>query len=181
MRIDNNKIFYGYKCFNKGLINRKGRKFETGKIYHTIGKVKYGNKGNGFHVAKHLEDTLKFFTKDDDKGNTIMNEDIDIAYVKCYGNYDDIPNTYANEYAGDYDMYAYEYMEIEKVLTREEIIKYALNLYSDRLQRFLMYFKLTDEEKEMFKQIFKNNNNILDYIAYYQDNDKELFQRKKVK
>lgn len=31
----------GYKCFDKGLINRYGEKFEIGKIYHVVGIVKF--------------------------------------------------------------------------------------------------------------------------------------------
>ena len=45
----------GYKCFNKGLINRYGKKFEVGKIYHQDGDIKFGINGNGFHMCSNLE------------------------------------------------------------------------------------------------------------------------------
>lgn len=175
------EIIFGYKCFNKGLINRYGYQFEVGKTYHTDGIIKYGNHGNGYHIAKRLEDTLKFFTKDDEYGNIILNEDIDIVYVRCYGEYDEIPDNYEFDYAGDYDMYACEYMKIIKILTRDEILEYALSISSEQLKRFLMYFKLTEEEKVLFKEKYQNDNYILNYIAYYQDGNKEMFTKRRKK
>ena len=157
-------FFYGYKCFNKGLTNRYGIKYEVGKEYHCDKEIKFGNNGHGFHVCKRLEDTLKFFDKD-----------IDIAYVKCYGTYDKIKENKENDYNDNYDMYAFEYMVIEKILTREDIILYALNLNEERIKKFLMYFKLTSAEKNIFKEKFKNCQYMLNFIAYYQEDDKEAF------
>ena len=51
----------GYKCFNENLTNRYNTKFEIGKIYHVNGNIKFGNNGNGFHICKNLEDTLRYF------------------------------------------------------------------------------------------------------------------------
>lgn len=162
-------VTYGYKCFNKGLTNRHGRKFEIGKVYHCDKEIKFGNEGHGFHMALRLEDTLKYFDKD-----------IDIAYVKCYGKYDEIPDTKENEDNDNYDMFAFEYMVIESVLTREEIIAYmlGLNIWEDRVIKFLAYFKLTEEEKRLFRERFRENSKIQDYISYYQDGDTEVFNRK---
>lgn len=157
-------MFNGYKCFNKGLTNRYGIKYEIGKEYHCDKEIKFGNNGHGFHVCKRLEDTLKFF-----------DSNIDIAYVKCYGKYDEIKDTQENDYNDNYDMYAFEYMIIEKILSREEIISYALNLNDERIKKFLMYFKLTPEEKNIFKNKYKDRQHILNFIAYYQDGDKEAF------
>ena len=158
-------MFNGYKCFNKGLVNRYDTKFEVGKLYHCDNEIKFGNDGNGFHVCKRLEDTLRFFDA--------MNKEVDIAKVQCYGNYDKGEDDY-NEY---YDMYAFEYMIIEKVLTREEIINYGINLYEMRLNRFLSLYKLSQEEITLFKEKFKNNINVLNTIAYYQEGDKDIYNR----
>ena len=40
----------GYKCFDKGLINKYGKKFSVGKIYIMLGTIKFGINGNGFHI-----------------------------------------------------------------------------------------------------------------------------------
>ena len=156
-------MFNGYKCFDKGLINRYGIKYEVGKLYHCDGQITFGNNGNGFHVCKRLEDTLRYFDA--------MNKEIDIAKVKCYGKYEE----YEDDYNGYYDMYAYEYMEIEKVLTREEIINYGLKLYEFRAKRFISLYKLTPEEINLFKEKYQNNIDILNTIAYYQEGDKEVY------
>lgn len=161
-------IFHGFKIFNKGLTNRFGKKFEIGKEYHCDGEIKFGNEGHGFHVASRLEDALKYF-----------DNNIDIAYVKCYGKYDEIKDTKENEENDNYDMYSYEYMVIEKVLTREEIIAYILNTWEDRIIKFIMYFPLTEEEKKLFREKFINNTKIQNYISYYQDNDKEVFNKRR--
>ena len=51
----------GYKCFNKDLINHYGQKFEIGKIYIASGIIKFGTRGNGFHMCKNIEDCFRFF------------------------------------------------------------------------------------------------------------------------
>lgn len=51
----------GYKCFNKDLTNSYGTIFEIGQIYTIQGDIKFGTKGNGFHMCKRLEDTLRYF------------------------------------------------------------------------------------------------------------------------
>ena len=156
----------GYKCFNKGLTNRYGKKFEVGTLYHCDKDIKFGNNGHGFHMCKNLEDTLRYFDA--------MNEEIDICKVICNGEIDH----YNDEYNGYYDMYAAEYMFIEKILSREEIISYALNLTDYQIKRFISLFKLTDEEKKLFIDKFNVFPDVLDYIAYYQNNDKEVFKRR---
>ena len=148
-------MFNGYKCFNKGLINRYGDKFEIGKLYHNENVIKFGNDGNGFHVCKRLEDTLRYFDA--------MNDEIDIAKVICHGTYDD--------YEDDY----YGYMLIEKVLTRDEIIDYGLNLYENRAKRFISLFRLTPEEIQLFKEKYYRNIDLLNAIAYYQENDTDVY------
>ena len=156
-------MFKGYKCFKKGLINRYGTKFEIDKEYHANGIIKFGNYGNGFHVCKNLEDTLRYFNA--------MNEPVDIAEVICHGMYDQGED----DYNGYYDMYAFEYLFINKILTREEIIDYGLKLYDFRTKRFISGYRLTKEEILLFKEKFKNNQDILNTIAYYQEGNIEAF------
>lgn len=156
----------GYKCFNKDMTNNYGKKFESGKKYIAIGDIKFGNQGNGYHMCKNLEDTLRYFD--------YQNNDICICLVKGSGKI--VENS--DEYYGYYDTYSVECIEIIKKLNREEIIKYAINLNIERLKRFIACFKLTKEEIIYFKEIFKHCNQIIEYIEYYQENNYNVFRRK---
>ena len=156
-------MFKGYKCFDKGVINRYGTRFEIGKIYHCDNTIKFGNNGHGFHVCKRLEDTLRYFDA--------MNEEIDMAKVTCYGNYQEYEDDY-NEY---YDMYAFEYMIIDEIMSREAIITYGLKLSEIRVKRFISQIKLTTEEIMLFKEKFKYNDNVLKTISYYQEGNEEAY------
>ena len=118
----------GYKAFNKDLTNRYGTKFEPGKIY-TIndGNIQFGNQGNGFHLCKNMEDCFRYFSFKNE------NESIMIS-VRAFGDY----HEFNDDYYGYYDMYAFENIEILKILTREYIVNYMLTLDSHALERFLM-------------------------------------------
>lgn len=72
-------------------------------------------------------------------------------------------------------MYCVEELEIIKELSREEIINIGLNLNEIRVKRFLSTFILLKEEIELFKNKFKNKKDILNIIAYYQENNKNIF------
>ena len=158
----------GYKCFYQGLTDNFGNKYEIGKTYHVDGEIKFGDRGNGFHICTNLEDTLRYFDT--------MNNEVEIAIVTCFG------KTHKNndEYNGYYDMYSCEYMIIDKILKREEIINYGLDLDNEHVKRFVSQFKLTKEEILLFKEKFKKEEIVLDLIAYYQENDKGVFKRKKI-
>lgn len=156
-------MIQGYKCFHKGLIDNDGCQYEVGKVYHT---KEFMEKDHGFHVCTNLEDTLRNFDA--------MNSEVDIALVNCFGKL----NKFNDENYGFYDMYLAENIVIKKVLTREEIINYALNLDPESIKRFLTLFKLTEEEIILFQNKFINYPEVADYILYYQQNDKEAFQRK---
>ena len=158
----------GYKCFNKGLINRYGDTFEIGKVYHADGIIQYGNNGNGFHFSTNLEDTLRYFD---------TTKEFDICEVVGFGNIHQVND----EYNGYFNLYAVENILIKRLLTREEIINYALNLNDLRVCRFLMFFKLTAEEKILFLEKYQCNLMVLDTISYYQDNDKDVYKRKLAK
>ena len=155
-----------YKCFNKNLTNVYGYKFNDKTLYHVQGDIKFGSSGNGFHVCKRLEDTLRFFDG--------FHENIEIARVNCFGKHEKIDDDY-NEY---FDMYVFEFMYIEKILTREEIIKYALKLPYNRVTRFISSIKLTEEEIELFKNKFSKELEVINTIKYYQENDKDAFKRR---
>ena len=153
----------GFKCFNRGLVNRYGEKFEPGIKYHAPGEIKYHQ--NGFHMCANLEDTLRYFDA--------MNDEVEIARVLGFGSID----TYDDEYNGFYDMYATEYMEILQVLSHDEIINYALKLTPERVKRFISLFKLTKEEQETFKGKF-NNPSVLMTLEYYQNNNDKVYQKR---
>ena len=158
-------MIFGYKCFNKGLTNRYGYKFEVGKEYIRTGEIKFGNNGNGFHFCKNIEDTFRYFNA--------MEEEIEVCLVIGDGACEKYEDTY-NEY---YDLYSVEKLKIVKVLTREEIINIGINLDEIRVKRFIQGFKLNSQEIELFKDKFQNNISVINVILYYQDKDKEVYKR----
>ena len=160
---------YGYKCFQKGLINRYGVNFKVGETYHSGGNITFGVDGNGYHMCERLEDTLRFFDT--------FSYDVDVCKVLGFGECVRRDDEY-NDY---YDMYVCENMYIVKKLTREEIILYGLDLQEFRLMRFISSFKLNNREKELFRNKFKNNTLINEYMDYYQDNKKDVFQKSRYK
>lgn len=160
--MDNKPHFY--KCFNKGLINKYGYVYKLDTIYHVDKEIKFGNNGHGFHMCERLEDTLRYFNA--------MEIEPDICLVSGFGKY----ALYEDEYYGYYDMYAFEYMYIDKLLTRNEVITYALNLPDYRVVRFISLYLLKPEEIELFIQKFKNNSTVLAYIDYYQKKDENAFK-----
>lgn len=154
-----------YKCFNSGLIDQYGQKYQIGKIYHADNKIKFHK--NGFHMCTNLEDTLRYFDS--------FEEDIDIATVSGFGNFD----KYDDEYNEFFDMYATEYMLIKHVLTRDEIIAYASGISEMRLKRFLSLYKLNDFELHYFKEKCKKSRMLLETINYYQENHEKTKLLKK--
>lgn len=157
----------GYKCFNEDLTNRYGYKFEVGKIYFAEGIIKFGEGGNGFHLCKRLEDTLRYFDA--------MNNRVSICEVigdgEIVSNYDD--------YYGYYDMFVVSKLQLIKMLSRDEIIDISLNLDSIRAKRFLSGYKLTKEELLIFKNKFKSDISVQEYIEYYQENKADAFVKRR--
>ncbi len=158
-----------YKCFDNGLINRYGKQFKIGKEYSCDGELKFGNDGNGYHMCTYLEDTLRYFDA--------MHNSVDICLVKGYGN----NYKYDDDYNGFYDMYVFEKMKIIKKLDRKEILDYALKLSDFRLKRFISLYRLNGVEKEILWNNNINNEDILDYIEYYQNDKKDIFKKKILK
>ena len=166
---------YGYKCFNSNGTNRYGKRIEEGKIYTTSKPIKYGNDGHGHHFCENLEDTFRFFVSDDSN----ICEDVCICKVRGFGEIHEREDDRVVEIDdGYYGLYAAENLEIIKILTREEIIEYGLNLYPERAEKFVSGLKLSDDEIELFKERYKNSYRVLDAISYYQLNDKEVYSRR---
>lgn len=146
------------------MTNRYGKKFEVGKVYSIEGDISFGNNGNGFHFCKNMEDTLRYFDATSDE--------VKICLVKGFGKF----ILEEDDYNGYYDMYSIENIEILKILSREEIIKIALGLNELRVCRFIQSFKLSNEEIELFKEKFKNNIRVNQYLEYYQIGNKDAFK-----
>ncbi len=156
---------HGYKSFNSDMTNRYGLPFEEGKIYDTEGELKFGIDGNGFHFCERLEDTLKFFDGEVERK---------VAAVTSLGEVlkrDD-------EQQDFYDMYVARRLRIDKVLTRKEILEYILSTDIDyRVIRFVMFFKLTEEEIDYFIARYNNNMRIVKAILYYQKGMKDIYNK----
>lgn len=157
----------GYKCFDENLTNRYGQRFEVGKIYTIDGIIKFGNNGNGYHLCKNMEDTLRYFDA--------MHKCVDICEVTGSGECTE----YFDDYYGYYNMYATSKLEILRKLTREEIINIALNLSVDKVIRFLSLYKLTEEEIKLFREKFYNEMLVQDIISYYQNQELDVFVKRK--
>ena len=158
-------IIKGYKAFNKDRTSRYNTPYEEGKIYQVNGPLKFGNSGNGIHFCKRLEDTLRYFPA--------MEEEIAIAQVTGIGEIVE----YYDDYYGYYDMYAARKLKIDKFLERDEIIEMFLSLHDDRVKRFVSGFKLTEEEIKMFKETFQTEEKVLKAIAYYQENERDVYAK----
>lgn len=154
----------GYKIFNNDLTNQYGLKFEINKTYTTIGDIVFGVKGNGFHFATNLEDSLRYGNLKEKNINSI------ISLVEGSGKI--IQSN--DEYYGYYDLCCASKLKILKILTREEIIEEAKNMLPQRLIRFIQGFALTKEEIEFFKNKNLKNRLIRDYIEYYQEGNTEM-------
>jgi len=166
MKENVHKEIIAYKAFDEGLVNRYGDKFEVGKIYRVNGDIKWGNYGNGFHMCLYPENCFRYFD---------TSQKIDLALVRGFGQM----QCYDDEYNAYYNMYVCEGMEILKVLSRDEIIELALNLYTYRIENFLKTFKLSADEIELFKDVYKDSERTLEFINYYQENDKDAFVKRR--
>lgn len=155
----------GYKCFNKDLTNRYGRKMNVGEKYTANGAVNFGNVGHGFHFCKNIEDTFRYFPANE--------KEISVCLVKGTGEIVE----YEDEYNGYYNMYSAEHIEILKQLNRDEVIEIGLKLSPYRVCRFIQCFKLSNDEIELFKEKFSDYKTVLQYIDYYQLNEKDAFKK----
>ena len=157
------KYIEGYKSFYPGLITNNGIKFEVGVPLHINGEIKVGPiNGNGFHLCLNFEDTFRYIE------NPILCE------VLGYGIISEEYNDYYNDY---HDIYACSDMIIKRIIERNEIIDMAKKLNDERLKRFIMTYKMTDNEiKELLS--ISPSDIIEEYIDYYHYKNKEVFKEK---
>lgn len=154
------KIFIGNKnCF----VNNYKKMFEVGKIYEVRERIH--PKDSGYHFALRLEDTLRY-------GNA-KEEEFVLCEVTALGNIVE----YEDEYYGYYDLYVTDKIRIDKILTRNEIIDYALKLPDYRLIRLIATMKLDDEEVKLF---LNRETEVLKYIDYYHYGNKDAFKIKRI-
>lgn len=149
----------GYKAYKKGLINQFGEQHEIGQIYETDDII-YEKKG--FYFCPYLEDTLRFYNG--------LEEDIDIAIVEGYGRIREFYDSYY-----DIASIASTGLRVLSVLTREEIINYALKLNELRMCKFLAGYRLSPEEIELFKN---KGERVTSYIEFYQQGNQDAFVRR---
>ena len=154
----------GFKCFDKGLINRYGVQFEIGKEYHVDGNIQFGNKGNGYHMCTNMEDTFRYFDA--------MNKEVDVCSCIGWGK----THRVDDEYYGFNNMYACEYIKLIKLYKRKEVIEYMLKQSDMHVERFISLYKLTLDEIELFEQVYKDDNSIKKKILYYQKNIKDVYK-----
>lgn len=154
---------HGYKCFNSDMTNIYGDKFELGKKYFLKGELKIGTRGNGFHIAENLEDTLKYYGA--------LNPDIVVCEV--FGSGDMLSDW--DDYYG-FLKYAVSELEIVRIIPREEIIQMALQFNEDRAFRFVQLFKLTEEEIKLFDSRYAKYIRVLKAIEYYQKGNKNIYK-----
>lgn len=160
-----NKPFHGYKAFNKGLTNVFGKEFKVGEKYVVNDK----HKGYGYHFCEYLEDVFVYYTGEDKQ------------ICEVIGSGDTI--IYNNDYYGVYDVYSSTELYIVIEISREEIIKYFLDMSSVasfRIINFIIRFKMTKDEIDLFLTRFANNKKIIDAINYYQLGMIDLYDNKKL-
>lgn len=157
----------GYKAFTSDMLAMNDVKFSLDKPMHVDGIIKSGPiDGNGFHFCTHFEDTFRFVPFDND---------IILCEVIAYGT---ISNEYIDEYNGYYGIYSCSDIKIKRIISRKEIIQMASVLPEWRLLRFIQTYKLTKDELKIIRQIVLNNQNLNNYIEYYQIDNKGVFYKK---
>lgn len=155
----------GFKAFNIDSTNRYGKSFAEGETYRVIGDIKFGLDGNGFHMCTALSDVFRFVNAKE--------EDVLVAAVTGRGKFvkrDD-------NYYGYYDMYSFEEITIDRFLSRSEIIARMLSSNNLEIKKFIMTFKLNDDEKMMFAMKFRNDIEMMKYLLYYQFDCKDIYEK----
>lgn len=155
----------GFKAFNSDRTNNYGIPFEEGKSYRATGEIKFGIYGNGYHMCTSLCDVFRYFVYTEE-------DEVQVAEVtgrgQCY-RYDD-------DYNGYYAMYACEEITIDRFMTREEVILRMLEANEVDMQKFLMTFRLREDEKVLFLRKFRNNITLLEWLLYFQYGYKGIFE-----
>ena len=139
----------GYMCFFEDMTDLQHDKFKIGERYNK------DDKNKRFVIYEYLEDSLRNYHAE--------RNNVNICFVLGYGDGRKIEDT-----ASDYiERYEFDNVAIIKEVPREFIIEYGLNLYDQRLIRFLQGFKLTNEEKDLFRLKFEGDRRAFPIIDYY--------------
>ena len=147
--------FKAFKAFKGDLQNQSGPPFAAGVVYSkSFDTLKFGEFGHGYHVAKNLVDTFRFF-----------NPCLDNIYceVLCSGKFL-LQKDYL--YQSD-DMYVVEKFEIIKILSREDILNYVYQSSVEEFERYLFLFPFTKNELMELRQWVLNLGG--DYLKVFQD------------
>ena len=75
-------------------------------------------------------------------------------------------------------MYCTDIIRIDRVLERDEIVSMFLDKNNLRVMRFIKGFKLTPNELDLYKLTYESDSCVMNAIAYYQEGDKEVYERK---
>lgn len=156
----------GYKAFEPGMTNQHGMVFEEGKTYIIEGEIIGGTHGNGYHFAANLEDSIHFIIDEEHK-DTVVAKVTGEGIVKTF-------TTEDNEFS---DLYVTSQLTINHILTREETIAHMLEKNSFFAQKFIRKFPLTPEEIQLFKTKFAKDYSFQRAMAYYQEGDKDIYNR----
>lgn len=165
--IINQIIVKGYKAFDIDFSNPFTKeKLYPNNIYKLEGELGY--KKNGYNFCTNLEDCLRYING--------LEKEIHICPIIALG---DI-FWYNDEIYEYYNLGCTNKIYIGNTMTREEIIKYADNLYEDYFIRFIQGYKLTKDELDYFTNKYKEKSNIIRNIEYYQLGKKDAFKTKKL-
>ena len=77
-------------------------------------------------------------------------------------------------------MYAAKTIIINNKIERKKLVNMFLTTITSepRVIRFIQLFKLTEKEIEMFKLKYASSISIMDAIAYYQEDKKDVYEKK---
>ena len=141
------------------------------EFFHPTSALLSNNYSNDIRFAENLEDSLH--------NTNSMKEKVLVAEVETINKKDLV--TYQRDYATG-NLYLTDSLVILRFLSRKKIIDMFLNMDSTiRVKNFVSSYKLTPFERSMFKNQFFNNPEIIDAILYYQENDKDVYNRNFVK
>ena len=157
----------GYKAFNKDATNRYGKPFTEGETYRVTGEIKFGNDGNGFHMCTALSDVFRYVNATDDE--------VLVAEVTGRGE----KASFDDNYYGYFDMYACEEITIDRFLSREEIIEKMLKSPSHQVKKFIVTFRLTNEEAVRFAKKFRGDMEVIKALIYYHFGNPEIYRQNK--
>jgi len=154
----------GYKSYNGNEVKVEDI---LHKHFHLDGDIKFHKRG--YHYCERMEDTFRY-------SGGIRNPNIIIAEVEA----SNIIDEGSDEYYGYFDMYSTSDLYVKRIVPREEIIDFFLNdAYEYRVKRFIETYKLNENEIELFKLKFFENDLLYKTIEFYQENNLNAFSEKR--